>query len=303
MINKCSRMQAIRSARMLLGVVKQSLLEILLSKLTKKIRSNVPPTETLIPRSHYYSNEKLGRSIIDVVSNYLKNSGWIETRVNNASFFQGQYFPWITFAAIDFLEKLSLENSVIVEFGAGASTCYFGQKGKSVISFEFDSKYFSQIEELARKFTNVEILNFDPLQVSGEFKDISSSKVGTDYELEACVSFDEKFCDISMRRALDRGFYDIASNSISKGDMIFIDGGPRNIAMLLVSRFAKTNTIVIVDNSDQEYVKFGIGYLINAGFQEIPFSGLGPLNPYKSQTSFFVKNLGAITSKYSKGIS
>jgi hypothetical protein len=288
---------------MLLRVVKQSLLEIWLSKLTKKIRTNVSTTETLIPRSHYYSNEKLGKSIIDVTSNYLKTSGWIESKVNNASYFQGQYFPWITFPAIDFLEKLSLENSVIVEFGAGASTCYFGKKAKAVVSYEFDSKYFSQIEGLAKEFTNVEILNFDPLKVSEELKNISPLMEATDDELEACVSFDEKFCDISMRRVLGGGFYDIASTSISNGDLIFIDGGPRNTALLLASRFAKTNAIVVVDNSDQDYVEVGIRYLINAGFQEIPFSGLGPLNPYKFQTSFFVKNLGSIASKYSKGIS
>ena len=64
--------------------------------------------------------------------------------------------------------------------------------------------------------------------------------------------------------------------------------------MDIASISMKPEAILIVDNSDIEYVQFGFASLREAGFVEIPFYGPDPLNPYERQTSIFVISLNAL---------
>jgi hypothetical protein len=252
----------------------------------------------LIPESHYYKKENLRSSIVAVVLQYLIESGWVESKVNNASYFRDKYVPWITFSAINFLERLNLERLTVVEFGAGASTCYFCERAENVTSFEFDLKYFSQLSGISRKYSNLKMYNYDNLSSSHSISETKCNPIKRDDKLYECIDYDLKFCDILIEKGSENEFFDIASKSISNADVIFIDGGPRNTAMFLAARFAAEKSIIIVDNSEREDTTLGREILAEGGFHEIPFSGLGPLNPYEWQTSFFVKNLDAITARY-----
>jgi hypothetical protein len=252
----------------------------------------------LIPESQYYKKENLRSSILGVILQYLMESGWVESKVNNGSYFRGKYFPWITFSAIDFLERLNLERLTVVEFGAGASTCYFCERAENVTSFEFDSNYFSQLQGIRRKYQNLKMYNYDNLNSAHSIFEAKSNPIKRDDKLNECIDWDLKFCDISIGKGFGNNFFDIASKSIINADIVFIDGGPRNTALFFAARFAAEKSIIIVDNSEREDTTLGREILAEDGFHEIPFSGLGPLNPYKWQTSFFVKNLDAITMRY-----
>ena len=89
-------------------------------------------------------------------------------------------------------------------------------------------------------------------------------------------------------------FVELASRDISESDFIMIDGGPRNLIASLVARHSRQKVIVLVDNTDMMYLLNGCAILRSAGFVEIPFEGLGPLNSYQSRTSCFVRDLGAL---------
>jgi hypothetical protein len=82
--------------------------------------------------------------------------------------------------------------------------------------------------------------------------------------------------------------------SISSADIIFIDGGPRILAAKICSEFSLDSQLIVLDNSDREYERNASLILENEGYVEIPFTGLGPLNPYSWTTSFFIRELSTI---------
>ena len=252
----------------------------------------------IIPESDSYLNEPIGVGNLHANLGYLRESGWVESKLTNTSFFKGQYYPWITFPAIDFLETLELSEVAVLEFGAGASTVYFAKRSRKVTSYEFDSTYFNNIRKLSIDFPNTEILNYDPSTAKSIAKDFLSLEFERDKQLASCLEEDQKWLDLDAKLILQSGLYNSASKNISEADLVFIDGGPRNSALALAAKFAKESAIVIVDNSEQNYIKLGIDILSSAGFQEIPFAGMGPMNPYKWRTSFFVKNLQALSSRF-----
>lgn len=79
--------------------------------------------------------------------------------------------------------------------------------------------------------------------------------------------------------------------SISHANLVFIDGGPRTLVAKLCSETKIQTQLVILDNSDRQYERIAAQILSSEGYTEIPFSGLGPLNPYSWTTSFFVREL------------
>lgn len=284
----------------------------LVKKLTRRIlkyylklliNKNVfyPKTHDLIiQKSGFYIDEPFDTAMVNVNNDYLYESGWIETKFNNVSYFNNNYYPWITFPAIDFLDSLLLSKSEILEFGAGASTIFFANRARNVISYEFDPIYYSQITEISKLYKNVQILNGDLASsvVARQFK-IDQDQTG-DLDLISCLSEDLKNFNLNADKIYEGNFYSSLCANISQSDFIFIDGGPRNSALLLTARFAKQNAVVLVDNTDSAYLSIGLKILREAGFHEIPFAGLGPLNPFKWQSSFFIKDLEAITVLYNR---
>jgi len=256
--------------------------------------------DLMIQKSGFYLDEPFDTALVNVNIDYLYESGWIETKFNNVSYFNNNYYPWITFPAIDFLDNLMLSKSKILEFGAGASTIFFANRAREVISYEFDRSYYSQITNISKLYKNVQILNGDlaSSEVSREFK-IRQDQT-EDLDLMSCLNEDSKNFNLNANKIYEDNFYSSLCANISLSDFIFIDGGPRNSALLLTARFAKRNAVVLVDNTDSAYLSIGLKILREAGFQEIPFAGLGPLNPFKWQSSFFIKDLEAITVLYSR---
>jgi hypothetical protein len=174
----------------------------------------------------------------------------------------------------------------VLEFGSGASTIWFARNCKAVKSYEFDSGYYHDIKNFVN-LTNGLIVN-----VSDESYASSPEELATN--LEKLLANDRQQSDLGS------DFWDTFNparfcskikNEIQDADLISIDGGPRNFLMGLASADAKTNAIIVVDNSDVNYVRLGVPSLIAAGFVEIPLSGPGPLNPYEWQTSIFLKSL------------
>ena len=70
-----------------------------------------------------------------------------------------------------------------------------------------------------------------------------------------------------------------------KADFIFIDGGFPNTEIVTVGNMRKET--IIIDNADQASLAYGLNFLKEIGYKEIPFHGLGPLNPYGFTASIF----------------
>jgi hypothetical protein len=104
--------------------------------------------------------------------------------------------------------------------------------------------------------------------------------------------------DLNFFPELDFNFnqinFDLIRKEILKANYFFVDGGPRNLYMNLIAKFAPADSIVIVDNSDQPYTMLGRNNLRDNGFKEIEFRSLGPLNHSATSTSVFMKNFNQL---------
>ncbi len=249
----------------------------------------------LIPVSHYFLGQKLGFSIFNFVSGALLKSGWIESKINNSSIVNSKYVPWITFSALNFLDRLYLRESSVVEFGSGASTAYFAEKSSEVSTFEFDSMYFQEIALLRSQFSDVSFFNVEEI-TSSEDQNLDFEHFEADF-LE-CAHLDLTESAVPLELTCNKEFINLTVAKIQNADLIFVDGGPRNTLMHLASEFARSECLIVVDNSDLSYTQAGITLLKKAGFLEIPFQSFGPLNPNIWTTSFFIKDLNALKKIY-----
>ena len=167
--------------------------------------------------------------------------------------------------------------------------CFFIKQEGIVTSFEFDSNYFNQINPLISS-ANLTLVNVSNLNAPQVGKTLNHNLVTLLENDKKNTDLDSKFWqDFRPADALP-----VFSQAISEADIVFVDGGARNFAVGIASISMKPEAILIVDNSDIEYVQFGIASLREAGFVEIPFYGPDPLNPYERQTSIFVISLNAL---------
>ncbi|MCX3263645.1 signal recognition particle subunit FFH/SRP54 (srp54) [Pedobacter agri] len=122
--------------------------------------------------------------------------------------------PWIPFSAIKNLDKIIKPNWTILEVGAGMSTLWLSKKGGKVISIEADKNWF---ENLSRRIKSEGIKNID---------------LRYEWEAEKMSNFDE-FPDLHF-------------------DLIYIDGGPRELCCLKAPPKVKKGGYIYLDNSDNE---------------------------------------------------
>ncbi len=84
--------------------------------------------------------------------------------------------PWLVPASVIFLEAILTPESKVLEAGAGASTSWFAQRAKSVLSFEHNNSWFNNVKETLehKGIENVD-LRYAPdypkkgLAIEGEF--------------------------------------------------------------------------------------------------------------------------------------
>ena len=74
-----------------------------------------------------------------------------------------------------------------------------------------------------------------------------------------------------------------------KYDLIIIDGLERTRCAAMAIKCLTENGVILLDNV--EWNADAKSVLLEAGFTEIPFKGIGPINEYEWTTSVFVKNL------------
>lgn len=70
---------------------------------------------------------------------------------------KGDYQPWLTYPAIEYLIGLDFSGLRVFEFGAGASTLFWAERAREVVSVEFDANWYSAL--LSRIPENVSLLH------------------------------------------------------------------------------------------------------------------------------------------------
>ncbi|MFA6264032.1 MAG: class I SAM-dependent methyltransferase [Candidatus Babeliales bacterium] len=136
--------------------------------------------------------------------------------------------PWLTEEAINFLE-LFLQNkrdAKILEFGSGASTIWFAQRTKNLVSIEHNAHWFKTV--------------LDKLKADKTVINVKLSLKKRPYHT-ACDAFpDETF------------------------DLILVDGRNRKLCIINSLRILKRGGILMLDNAERSYYQCVINeYLKN----------------------------------------
>ena len=239
-----------------------------------------------LPRSIYYQNLSNLKILKEIHFNFLKSTGWLESKNNNLSMRGGKFIPWITYPALNVIEKWNLRDIKILEFGAGASTLYFSELCKDLISYEFDSDYFSSVYGAVDPA--VRLINVFDLEIHNE------KRLNLDSEWIKLLSIDFESIPEGPLLKAQIDFESLSfhiNSSLRDCKLVFIDGGPRNFLTAVCADLLGPGGVIVLDNTDMPYLAPAREFLRNRGFTEIEFRGLGPLNPYESTTSIFCRTI------------
>lgn len=241
-----------------------------------------------LPESHFYKDDSFFYSLVSIYKYFLKPSGWLESKGRNQSSRNGFAIPWITYSSFEIIDRMQLPKLTIVEFGAGASTHYFASKALKVISYEFDSDYLVTLEKGIKPNTSLR----GPLHFPSKTENM---KVDSSYR--EYLNRDLACGDLSTETANQIDWINLISDikaSVELADLVLIDGGPRTLVAKIVSEALGSSKLIVLDNSDRVHERDAVSVLQQQGYVEIPFTGLGPLNPYCWTTSFFVREVSTL---------
>lgn len=170
----------------------------------------------------------------------------------------GNPIPWYTYPAIEQLRLWDFSDRDVLEYGCGNSTKWWAMHAKTVTSIESSKSWYETVSQ--NKPDNCHLL---------------LSEVDNDNIYPEQI---EKYIDVI--------------DQLGHFDIIIIDGvsklGTRTKCVEKSLKHLNPGGLLIVDNSD--WLPQTCKLLRDAGFFEIDFSGLGPLNAHAETTSLFFKN-------------
>lgn len=186
----------------------------------------------------------------DAFHSYLTRIGWFRSRKTGLpQTGDGEPLPWLTYPAIRFLEPRINRCFAVFEYGCGQSTLWWAKRVQWVMSCEHDAEWFQSCSQNLPDNAHIQHV---PLDDSGA------------YSMAVC-------------RANHRP------------DIVVIDGRDRvNCAKNVLERIDLSG-VIIWDNTERPRYEPGCLWLIEQGFRELRFWGLGPINPDEWCTSIFYR--------------
>lgn len=165
----------------------------------------------------------------------------------------GNFLPWMTYPAIEFLQKTINKNHRIFEFGCGASTIFFAKNAKEVVGVETDKKWF----EITKN-------------------NLSEKNLNAEMHL--------------MEDGIDNENYENFPNNFSeKFDFIIIDSIKRFPCAKNSLDFLRDGGSIILDDSQRENYKKIFDFFEKAGFKKTDFIGIEPGKLKLKNTTIFRK--------------
>ncbi len=181
----------------------------------------------------------------------LAQLGWLESRKSRRSIDAFGPVPWWTYSCTHYLDQMISTDSSVIEFGGGASTLWWLNRGNKVLTVETDPKWSENITaqvELNPKKDNWELITVSEISRSNLAPLINSRQF----------------------------------------DVVINDGlGDRTEIIELLKSLRNERGFLIWDNSDRIEYKEGLEALAEIGLARLDFFGLSPINAYCSQTTIF----------------
>lgn len=183
--------------------------------------------------------------------------------------------PWITFAAIRFLENVLHRGMRVFEYGMGGSTLFFAKRAGEVVSVDHDPMWMARVREHMDTLAGRNWRGFvveqkpDPRAANGDPADpeayVSANAVFSGQSFLEYASSIERFPDESF-------------------DMVFIDGRARPSCFRHSMSKVKKQGYILWDNTDREHYHPAMK-IVPEDFRFLDFPGPSPYVKFFTRTS------------------
>jgi hypothetical protein len=181
---------------------------------------------------------------------YLDEIGWFNAFDTRSAVDQDNNpIPWVTYSFIDFIKERLKKQHTVFEFGSGNSTYFYAKYAGIVVSVEHDKEWYDKV--VKTKPENAKLVYCELVR-------------------------DGDYCRIPIR--LEETF-----------DIIIVDGRDRVNCCKQAVNAVSSNGVIVLDDSERDFYKEGINFLISKGFKELSFTGISPGLFYKKATSVFYR--------------
>lgn len=205
---------------------------------------------------------------------------WVRTTGTNMPLVHYK-IPWLPFPVIRWLQNYLKSDMEVFEWGSGASTLFFANQVRKVVSIEYDRLWFTQIKQLTAAYSNV-YLNFIPPELIAHHNELSSAELAF-YQCDDSRFIDQIFVNY-VNSILD---YPNASF-----DVILIDGRARMACLYMALQKIKDTGVILLDNAERTEYRIS-DVIAQTNWQIISITGPTPANiwPVFGTTKIITKNI------------
>lgn len=185
--------------------------------------------------------------------------------------------PWITFAAIDYLEERVPRGARVFEYGGGGSTLFFLRRGATVVTTEHDADWFHRIVQAVQREqadTRSVIRLAPPEDRQGAVGDPAAPNDFVSSAPEYAGQCFERY--VRTIEAYDDGAFDV----------VLIDGRSRPACLRLAAPKVRPGGLLVLDNSDLPHYQRSMAQ-VSAAFRRMDFPGPIPYVPWFIQTTIW----------------
>ena len=186
--------------------------------------------------------------------------------------------PWLTYEALDFLNRRVNKSLRVFEFGCGGSTVYFAKNAGEVVTVEHHAEWF---RDMSAAISRKGIHNWQGHLIQEE-----DGGAGDIADPDAYVSDDENYKGKNFRKYAS--FIDQFGNE--SFDIIIVDGRARPSCTKHALPKLKKGGWLIIDNADRDYYFTAFKSILDVQFELISNQkGPAPYCTWFTQTGIWKK--------------
>lgn len=181
--------------------------------------------------------------------------------------------PWMTYAAISWLERFLRPEMSVFEWGSGGSSAFFAKRARRVQSVEHDSAWHDSVVKTleTRGYTNASVQLIEPVKGAlTQSRYASSSPDYVDWCFERYASSIDAYADESF-------------------DLVVVDGRARPGCIEHAIPKVKRGGFLLLDNSER--AAYAAGRALLDAWPGQRMWGPGPYNAYPWETRVWRKGL------------
>lgn len=201
---------------------------------------------------------------------------WMKSNIGSGSPLDDE-IPWITFSAIEFLDKYVRGGMNVFEYGTGGSTAFFLRKKTNVFSVEHDEIWADKVsKKLSGESRNWNLTLKKPQKIS-DFSSRSPS------EPDDFISSSVSYTGFSFAEYVN----EIKRHPDAFFDIILIDGRSRPSCFMAALSKVNKGGIIVWDNTDRSSYYKAIT-MSPKHLKLIDFSGPSPYVDFFTKTSIWL---------------